>query len=230
MSKWSFFLKGSCSPLKANYPTGLHDEITLRYDSTKPFLFDALADDYPSDLRISLDTIKAETERQSQHHQGLAQQIRTDLEAPVAAFHARQLQQKKQHQVPIEKEFKNKQAQEAHVTKAREKYEADCMRINSYTAQSSLVQGKDLEKITVKLERAQQTVQVNEKEFSNFAKILQETTQKWEQSWKTFCDVCQDIEEQRIEFVKDNMWAYANGVSTVCVADDEVRFQPDKLC
>lgn len=201
----------------------------MRHGPTKPPFFDALADNHPSDLRISLDTIKAETERQSQHHQGLAQQIRTELEAPVAAFHARQLQQKKQHQVPIEKEFKNKQAQEGHVTKAREKYEADCMRINSYTAQSSLVQGKDLEKITVKLERAQQTVQVNEKEFSNFAKILQETTQKWEQSWKTFCDVCQDIEEQRIEFVKDNMWSYANGVSTVCVADDEVRFQPDKL-
>ncbi|KAF5326193.1 hypothetical protein D9611_000179 [Ephemerocybe angulata] len=180
-----------------------------------------LGRDEIGDMRIALDTVKLETEHQAQYHQGLAHHFRTELESGAAAFHARQLQHKKQNQAPIEKEFKNKQAQEAHVTKAREKYEADCMRINSYTAQSSLVQGKDLEKIQVKLERAQQTVLVNEKEFCNFAKILHETTQKWEQSWKGFCDSCQDLEEQRLEFMKDNMWTYTNEVSTVCVSDDE---------
>ena len=176
-----------------------------------------------SDLRVALDTVKLETERQAQSHLQLAQQFRAEMEAPTAAFHNRQLQLKKQHQTPIEKEFKNKQAHEAHVAKAREKYEQDCMRINSFTAQMSLVQGKDLEKISVKLDRAQQTVQVNEKEFSNFTKILEETVHKWEQSWKSFCDVCQDIEEQRMEFMKDNIWGYANAVSTVCVSDDEGR-------
>jgi hypothetical protein len=51
---------------------------------------------------------------------------------------------------------------------------------------------------------------------------LADTTQKWEQDWKAFCDSCQDMEELRMEFMKDNMWAYANAVSTVCVSDDEV--------
>jgi hypothetical protein len=133
------------------------------------------------------------------------------------------LHHKKTFQAGIEKEFKSKQQQEAYVTKAREKYEADCVRINSYTAQSSLVQGKDLEKINLKLERAQQTVQSNERDFANFAKAVQDTTQKWEQDWKAFCDSCQDLEESRLEFMKDNMWSYANAVSTVCVSDDEVR-------
>lgn len=35
-------------------------------------------------------------------------------------------------------------------------------------------------------------------------------------------DSCQDLEAERLEFMKDNMWAYANAVSTVCVSDDEV--------
>ena len=96
------------------------------------------------------------------------------------------------------------------------------MRINSYTAQSTLMQGKDLDRINVKLERAQQTVQANEKDFANFSRALQDTVQKWEQDWKAFCDACQDMEDDRMEFMKDNMWAYANAVSTVCVADDEV--------
>lgn len=85
------------------------------------------------------------------------------------------------------------------------------------------MQGKDLEKIHLKLERAQQTVQVNENDYSQFTKVLQETMFKWEQDWKAFCDTCQDLEEERVEFLKDNMWAYANAVSTVCVSDDEVR-------
>jgi hypothetical protein len=144
------------------------------------------------------------------------------LEAPTTAFHARQLQHKKIHQSGIEKEFKTKQTQESYVTKAREKYEQDCVRINSFTAQASLVQGKDLEKVILKLERTQQTVQTNEREFSNFAKALAETVQKWEQDWKIFCDSCQDMEESRMEFMKDNLWCYANAISTVCVSDDEV--------
>ena len=177
-----------------------------------------------SEFRNSLDTIRQETDKQAAFHLQLAQQIRNDLEIPVSAFVARQGQHRKGYQAAMEKQFKTKQAQEAHVNKAREKYEQDCLRINAYTAQSTLVQGKDLERISVKLERAQQTVHANEREYSNFARALHDTVAKWEQEWKQFCDSCQDLEDERMEFSKDNVWAYANAVSIVCVSDDEVRF------
>jgi len=175
------------------------------------------------ELRNSIDTLRLETDKQAGFHSQLAQQIRTDLEGQVGAFVSKQQHHKKVYQAAIEKEFKVKQTREQHASKAREKYESDCLRINSYTAQSTLVQGKDLEKIHLKLERAQQTVQVNENDYAQFTRVLQETMQKWEQDWKAFCDTCQDLEEERMEFMKDNMWAYANAVSTVCVTDDEVR-------
>jgi len=182
-----------------------------------------LGKDEIGELRNSLDTIRLETDKQAGYHLNLAQQIRTDLEGQTTAFLARQGHFKKNYQANVEKEFKTKNTQESYVNKAREKYEADCVRINSYTAQSTLLQGKDLDRIQVKLERAQQTVQANEKDFANFSKALQDTVHKWEHDWKMFCDSCQDLEEERMEFMKDNMWAYANAVSTVCVADDEVR-------
>jgi hypothetical protein len=116
----------------------------------------------------------------------LAQQIRNELENPVTAFVARQAQHRKVYLTAIEKQFKTKQAQEAHVNKARDKYEQDCLRINAYTAQSTLVQGKDLERISVKLERAQQTVHANEREYANFARALHESIAKWEQEWRQF--------------------------------------------
>lgn len=152
-------------------------------------------------------------------------QVRTELENTVSAFAARQTQFKRIYQATIEKSFKTKQAHESHVMKAKEKYESDCMRINSYTAQSTLVQGKDLEKIQLKLDRARQTVTSNERDFANYTKVLQATIDRWEKEWRTFCDGCQDIEEERIEFMKDNVWAYANAISTVCVSDDEVDDQ-----
>ena len=175
-----------------------------------------------SELRNSLDTIRLETDKQAGFHTDLAEKIRTDLEAQCSAFLTRQSSFKRTIQATIEKEFKTKNTQESYVNKAREKYESDCVRINSYTAQSVLMQGKDLDRINAKLERTQQTVQANEKDFANFSRALQETVQKWEQDWKAFCDACQDMEDDRLEFMKDNMWGYANAVSTVCVADDEV--------
>lgn len=122
----------------------------------------------------------------------------------------------------IEKNYKAKQTQESYVEKARQKYETDCMRINSYTAQATLQQGKELEKIHLKLERAQQTVGANKRDFANFARALGDTARQWEVDWKAFCDSCQDLEDDRLEFMKDNLWAFANAVSTVCVSDDEV--------
>lgn len=75
------------------------------------------------------------------------------------------------------------------ICQAREKYESDCVLINSYTAQSTLLQGKELDKIYVKLDRAQQTVQANERDYQNFARALGDTSKRWEGEWKTYCDV-----------------------------------------
>jgi hypothetical protein len=33
----------------------------------------------------------------------------------------------------------------------------------------------------------------------------------------------QDQEEERLEFLKSRMWDYANGLSTLAMAEDEVR-------
>jgi hypothetical protein len=52
-------------------------------------------------------------------------------------------------------------------------------------------------------------------------RALQETSYRWIQEWKQACDKFQDFEEERIDFLKTNLWTYANIMSTVCVSDDE---------
>ncbi|KAG8878330.1 hypothetical protein FRB98_006278 [Tulasnella sp. 332] len=180
-----------------------------------------LGRDEIGDLRAALDTLRVETDQQSAQHMQHAQTMRRELEQPAVDFITKQNNHKKTFQTSIEKSYKAKQTQEKYVEKAREKYESDCQHINSYTAQSTLLQGKELERIHLKLERVQQTVQANERDYQNFARALSDTAKRWEGEWKTYCDQSQDLEDERIEFMKDNIWAYANAISTICVSDDE---------
>ncbi|KAF6761196.1 SH3 domain-containing protein [Ephemerocybe angulata] len=192
-----------------------------------------IGSDEIGELKTCLDTLRLETEKQAESHLELARQVREELETPTAEFHARQVAHRRNQQSALEKKHKNKQTQEAYVQKAREKYESDCERINSFTQQASYMTGKDLERINMKLLRARQTVQANEKDLANFSKTLFDMLPEWEAEWKNFCDSCQDIEEERLEFMKDILWAYANDLSTICVADDQscerVRTALDQL-
>ncbi|KAL0575566.1 formin-binding protein [Marasmius crinis-equi] len=175
--------------------------------------------DEVGELRNALDTLHLETEKMSKAHAELAEQIRLEMEEPTTALLNKQLEHRRVVQSPIEKKFKAKQAQESYVIKAREKYESDRVRIASY---SKLIeqQAPDLERIKSKLKRAEQTVGLNERDYENFCNTLADMLPGWENDWKDFCDSCQDLEEERMDFMKDNLWAYANAVSVVCVADD----------
>ena len=121
-----------------------------------------------------------------------------------------------QLQANVEKIFKSKQVQQTYVAKVKERYGQHCHRVN---AQQTLNQG---EGIMFKLDHAQSVLHINERDYANYTKVIADTVQKWDVEWKNFCDQCQDLEEERIVFMKDNVWAYANAVSTVCVAEDDV--------
>lgn len=65
------------------------------------------------------------------------------------------------------------------------------------------------------------TLKVVDKDYQAASKVLQETTHRWTVEWKAACDKYQDLEEERIDFLKGNLWTFANIMSTVCVSDDE---------
>jgi hypothetical protein len=158
------------------------------------------------DLRKSLDSMAAETDSQAKFHLILSQQFRSELEIPTTAFHARLLHHKTMHQAAIEKLFDIKQTWEQRVNQVRENYK----RIKSF---------KDV----LGIEQFH-SIQTYGREWSNSRIALQETVIKWEQSCKSFCASFQDMEENRMDFVKGNLLNYANAVSKTYVADAAVRF------
>ncbi|OAV92284.1 hypothetical protein PTTG_03944 [Puccinia triticina 1-1 BBBD Race 1] len=172
-------------------------------------------------IRRALETVR-DTTRQSAHsHLELAGTIRTALEKKLAEFVTRREGLKKNPQAAIERLHKKKSELVELTEKSRKKYEANAIAVNGLSAQTHLVQGRDYDKVTAKLEKAQQNVQMDEREYRSHVKNLKETTAEWNMQWKGYCDLVQDLEEERIDFIRTSFWDYANGVSTICVVDDE---------
>ncbi|WFC97782.1 formin-binding protein [Malassezia yamatoensis] len=172
-------------------------------------------------MRQALEKVRSETEAIARSHAQLVHSIRKEVESPLSDLMARSENVRRPAQVATSKLYKHKQMQMQYVQRAREKYEQDCTKINAYTAQSNLVQGKELDKLMSKLERVQGTVTTNEKDYQSYVRALQDTTYKWNSEWKSFLDVCQDVEEERQDFLKTNLWSFENAISSVCVTDDE---------
>jgi hypothetical protein len=120
----------------------------------------------------------------------------------------------------IEKLHKSKTQQTGTANKARDKYENDCLKVKGYLAQGHMVMGQEERKNKAKLEKTQIQMSSNSSEYEAAIKILEETTGRWNREWKAACDKFQDLEEERLDFLKTSLWSFANIASTTCVSDD----------
>ena len=211
--------KTTCDELKAFYNAraALEEEYAkkLLSLSRKP-----LGSTEQGTLRASLDVARGETECMGKQHALIAQQMKSELEEPLGAFAGGIKERRKIVQYGIEKLHKTKQTQTVHVNKCRDKYEQDCLRIKGYLAQGHMVMGQEERKNKAKLEKTQINMATNSNEYEATVKALEETTGRWNKDWKSACDKFQDLEEERLDFTKSSLWAFANIASTVCVSDD----------
>ena len=171
-------------------------------------------------LRASLDVARGETEAMGKQHALIAQQMKSECEEPLAAFAGGIKERRKIVQTTVERLFKTKQQQTATVNKCRDRYEQDCLRIKGYLAQGHMVMGQEERRNKAKLEKTQINMASNSQEYEAAVKVLEDTTGRWNKEWKAACDKFQDLEEERIDFTKSSLWAFANIASTVCVSDD----------
>ncbi|AOW06141.1 hypothetical protein B0I73DRAFT_127420 [Yarrowia lipolytica] len=172
-------------------------------------------------LQSCLETIRQDTEAMGKSHATAAQQLKSQLEEPLVAFNSSMRERRKTTQQTVEKLLKAKIMQNNNVEKAREKFELDCNKINGYYAQQNLLMGKELEKNNQKLDKTHMSVNATKRDYQTHLRNLADIIDRWNKEWKVACDKLQDIEEERINFLKSNLWGYTNIVSTVCVSDDE---------
>ena len=80
--------------------------------------------------------------------------------------------------------------------------------------------GQEERKNKAKLEKTQINLATSNTEYETAVKVLEETTGRWNREWKAAADKFQDLEEERLDFMKSSLWSFANIASTVCVSDD----------
>jgi hypothetical protein len=141
-------------------------------------------------LRMSCDVVRAEVESMGKAHQSVAQQMKTELEEPLAAFAGGMKERRKIVQNGIEKLLKLKMQQTMTVNKARDRYEQDCLKIKGFLAQAHMVMGHEERKNKAKLEKTQINLSTTSAEYEAAVKVLEETTGRWNRDWKAACDVC----------------------------------------
>ena len=150
--------------------------------------------------------MRGEVEAMGKSHQGIASQMKSELEEPLAAFSGGMKERRKIVQTGVEKLFKQKQQQTQAVNKVREdtlemlellsdlkqsrdRYEQDCLKIKGYLAQGHMVMGQEERKNKAKMEKTQIQLATTSNEYEAAVKILEETTGRWNRDWKAACDV-----------------------------------------
>lgn len=172
-------------------------------------------------LKQAFDTIRHTTEGMGISHAAAAAQLRVELEDPLADFTDNLRSRRKTIQLLVEKLTKTKQTHKAAVEHAQQLFQSDCNKINGYYTQQGHLMGKELERHNFKLEKAHTAVEFSKRDYQNALRKLAEATDVWAKEWKIACDKLQDLEEERVNFVKSNLWAFTNVISTFCVNDDE---------
>ncbi|KAG6810949.1 hypothetical protein H0H92_009652 [Tricholoma furcatifolium] len=192
----------------------------------------AVGGDEIGELRNSLDGLLLETEKQAALHAGLASSIRSLGETATSNMYTKQVTHKRVRQHRVENLFQVKQAHEKKVAKAQKKTAEDNLEVQSGIQQCADVQATELELAEPDSTQAA-IARADEVTLSSSTEGLIPIESIWEVSWKEFCDSCQDLEESRMECMKDVLWAYANEISTVCVNDDlsceRIRVALEKL-
>ncbi|KAF5098625.1 hypothetical protein D0Z00_001968 [Geotrichum galactomycetum] len=172
-------------------------------------------------LKSALDTIKVRTETLAKSHTTAASQYKTELEDPLAAFGDDIRARRNTVETNMTRLTKAKKIHEAAVDNARARYEYDCHQLKTYHAQQDFLEGKELEENNMHLERSYVAVDNSKRAYQDAIRVLAEVKERWTIQWKESCDELQDIEEERINYLKSSLWGYTNVVSTACFSDDE---------
>ncbi|KAH9818485.1 hypothetical protein DFH28DRAFT_888348 [Melampsora americana] len=186
---------------------------------SKVNLFRAVGLEYDG-INHSLECIREVTARSAHSHSELSKTFKKDLELSASKFIAQRDGARKNSQALVEKLHKRLIELQQLQEKARCKFEVDSIAVNGYGAQLHLVQGREMDRIGVKFDKANASLGLTEKNYRVLTRNLDETAQEWILQWKTFCDLIQDLEEDRIDFIQSSICTYTDSVSAVSLLED----------
>ncbi|ODV95959.1 hypothetical protein PACTADRAFT_80041 [Pachysolen tannophilus NRRL Y-2460] len=171
-------------------------------------------------LRDSFETLRIETQQISKSHSTQANALVNEVYKPLENFISSFKANRKTIEANIDKLKKYKDALANKLEHSRQKYELESGKVRSYYAQQHLLDGKELEKLASKAEKSNQLVQSYRHEYYECVKESNEIHERWIREWRLALVKFQELEEERIKFLRSNVWQYVNLISASCLSDD----------
>ncbi|XP_028399506.1 proline-serine-threonine phosphatase-interacting protein 2-like [Dendronephthya gigantea] len=175
-------------------------------------------------LRQSWDVLRQETESMGRAHLEFSQQLIDQIDREVREFREDQKNKRK----PIEENVKKLQKEKRNCfennVKAKRNYEQKCRehdQCEDTLKKSASQQSKEEEKLRVRLSKAKTAVENADANYQSTVRALEESRKEWEREMTTCCNTFQELETERISFLRNSMWTYTNLGSTNCVRVDQ---------
>ncbi|CAO3621736.1 unnamed protein product [Cunninghamella blakesleeana] len=159
-------------------------------------------------LADSVQRIPKAFESTGKAHIDMAEQLESSLKGPLESFLKEQSELINARTIQIQNSKGLKDMHMAHVEKTKQVYDE----YNQLLKQKEQ-NGEDTESTKYSLAMA-------DREWKNAVENLQDVINKFTLDWRITCDLYQDLEERRINFIRSNLWAFANMMSSVFIVDD----------
>lgn len=178
-------------------------------------------------LRLAWESLRTETESIGQAHVSCANHILDEVNK-VNEFMEVQREQRKKIEEGVRRTQANIKGFYKKVIECKKTYEirnreAD-QAIKALAIESAKMNSipKELEKLKLKQSKTTQSAEQADTSYRSAVDVLENSRQLWEHETETACDIFQQIEEDRIQHLRNSMWVVTNLESANCVAEDEI--------
>ncbi|KAI0462107.1 hypothetical protein LJB42_004194 [Komagataella kurtzmanii] len=171
-------------------------------------------------LKDALHTLTLESRQIAASHLAEADQISTQVSGPLETFISSWNAKRKPVELNLEKICKYRSVVTQKLEHSKKKYLADCQKLQGYQSQKMLADGRELEKLEAKIPKLKVNLNHHRRQYYEYVKELTELNEMWIREWGLASVTLQQLEEERIKFIKSNIWTFANVISTTCLSDD----------
>ncbi|XP_065672975.1 proline-serine-threonine phosphatase-interacting protein 2 isoform X3 [Hydra vulgaris] len=179
--------------------------------------------DESGSLKASWDSIRKGTEYVGNIHCELAKKL-NDLVDRTSKFREKYKNERLKVDDKMKKSQKEKKVAYENLNKAKKVYEQRCKETDQcqemYDSKSSFTQ-KEEERLKRSLSKSKTYAENSDSVYQSSVKILEDCHKKWASDMEEACQVFQNLEEERIQFLRNEFWIYTNLGSTQAVDIDE---------
>ncbi|KAI9279540.1 hypothetical protein BY458DRAFT_502062 [Sporodiniella umbellata] len=162
----------------------------------------------------TLSCIPSTLEATAHAHIDLAQQLKDHLELPLNGFLQEQKDTRKKQHVQIENLRQLKLLNQSEMLRTKEAYSNEC---NTLVQLEKNLTSETRKEFEIQRQKAVVAEQVYKRAVDNYNDI----NDRWAQEWRQATDAYQQMEINRMAYIRNTLWSFSNMMATALNVDEE---------